>query len=48
MESYLPKTTGEDVVKWLLPLEPALPLPVTPGKRRMVRALMLDPVFQLK
>ena len=48
MESYLPKTTGEEVVKWLLPLAPALPLPVTPGKRRMVRALMLDPVFQLK
>lgn len=48
MQSYLPKTTGEEVVNWLLPLAPALPLPRTPGKRRMVRALMLDPVFQLK
>ena len=48
MQSYLPKTSGEQVIQWLLPLSPALPLPTTPGKRRMVRALMLDPVFQLK
>ena len=48
MQSYLPKTTGEQVVAWLMPLKPALPLPKTPGKRRMIRALMLDPVFQLK
>jgi uncharacterized protein (DUF1800 family) len=48
VQSYLPKTNGAEVVDWLLPLAPALPLPTTPGKRRMVRALMLDPVFQLK
>ena len=48
VQSHLPKTTGAEVVQWLLPLAPALPLPTTPGKRRMVRALMLDPVFQLK
>ncbi len=48
MQSYLPKTTGAQVVDWLLPMAPVLPLPKTPGKRRMVRALMLDPVFQLK
>jgi len=48
VQSYLPRTNGAQVVDWLLPLEPALPLPTTPGKRRMVRALMLDPVFQLK
>ena len=48
MQSYLPKTSGAQVVDWLLPLPPVLPLPTTPGKRRMVRALMLDPVFQLK
>ena len=48
VQSYLPKTTGSEVVQWLLPLTPVLPLPKTPGKRRMVRALMLDPVFQLK
>ncbi len=48
VQSYLPRTTGAEVVEWLLPLAPALPLPTTPGKRRMVRALILDPVFQLK
>jgi len=48
VQSYLPKTTGSEVVEWLLPLAPVLPLPTTPGKRRMVRALILDPVFQLK
>ncbi|MEE9325675.1 MAG: DUF1800 domain-containing protein [Cocleimonas sp.] len=48
VQSYLPRSTGEEVIKWLLPIAPALPLPTTPGKRRMVRALMLDPVFQLK
>ncbi len=48
VQSYLPKTNGAEIVKWLLPLAPVLPLPTTPGKRRMVRALMLDPVFQLK
>jgi uncharacterized protein (DUF1800 family) len=48
VQSYLPKTNGAEIVKWLLPIAPVLPLPTTPGKRRMVRALMLDPVFQLK
>jgi len=48
MQSHLPKSTGSEVVNWLLPFAPALPLPTTPGKRRMVRALVLDPVFQLK
>lgn len=48
MQSHLPKSTGSEVVNWLLPFGPVLPLPTTPGKRRMVRALMLDPVFQLK
>ena len=48
VQSHLPKSTGSEVVQWLLPLTPALPLPTTPGKRRMVRALILDPVFQLK
>lgn len=48
VQQYLPNSDGETVVKWLLPLPPVLPLPEVAGKRRMVRALMLDPVFQLK
>ena len=48
VQSHLPKSNGAEIVKWLLPIAPVLPLPTTPGKRRMVRALVLDPVFQLK
>lgn len=48
VQSHLPNSTGTQVVDWLLPLTPALPLPTVAGKRRMVRALVLDPVFQLK
>lgn len=48
VQSNLPKAKGSKIVEWLLPFDPALPLPTTPGKRRMIRALMLDPVFQLK
>ncbi len=48
VQSYLPKTSGSNVIKWLLPFSPALALPTTPGKLRMIRALVLDPVFQLK
>ena len=44
----LPRTTGKDVVDWLSPATPVLPLPVTAGKLRLVRALVLDPTYQLK
>ncbi|MCK5918151.1 MAG: DUF1800 domain-containing protein [Cocleimonas sp.] len=44
----LPKTTGMNVVNWLSPVTPVLPLPTTPGKLRLVRALVLDPTYQLK
>jgi uncharacterized protein (DUF1800 family) len=44
----LPRTTGKDVVDWLSPVTPVLPLPVTAGKLRLVRALVLDPTYQLK
>ncbi|PID46513.1 MAG: hypothetical protein CSB47_03580 [Proteobacteria bacterium] len=48
IEKRLPKTEGEAVVDWLLPRQPVLPLPVIPGKLRLVRALVLDPTYQLK
>lgn len=48
VEQRLPKTDGEKVVDWLLPRQPVLPLPTTPGKLRLVKALMLDPTYQLK
>jgi uncharacterized protein (DUF1800 family) len=48
MSKQLPNTTGQDVVNWLSPVTPVLPLPRTPGKLRLVRALMLDPTYQLK
>ena len=44
----LPKTDGKTVVEWLLPREPALPLPTVPGKLRLVKALVVDPAYQLK
>ena len=48
VDKNLPRTTGEEVVRWLLPLPPVLSLPRVPGRIRMVRALMLDPVYQMK
>lgn len=44
----LPNTTGKEVVDWLLPITPVLSLPTHPGKIRLVRALILDPTYQLK
>lgn len=44
----LPKTDGQTVIEWLLPRSPALALPTTPGKLRLVKALVTDPAFQLK
>ncbi|MCK5895370.1 MAG: DUF1800 family protein, partial [Cocleimonas sp.] len=44
----LPRTTGKEVVDWLLPVTPVLDLPTHPGKIRLVRALLLDPTYQLK
>jgi len=48
IEKRLPKTDGETVVAWLLPRTPALALPTTPGKLRLVKALVTDPAYQLK
>lgn len=47
-EKRLPKTDGENIVNWLLARKPSLPLPETPGKLRLVKALVVDPTYQLK
>lgn len=43
----LPNAKPVDLVDWMLPLKPVKSLPTTPGNRRLVRSLLLDPVFQL-
>lgn len=45
--SGLPNVPAEQLVEWLLPVKPLKPLPTTPGARRLVRALLLDPAFQV-
>jgi len=47
-EQRLPNTDGQTVVEWLLPRKPALDLPTVPGKLRLVKALLVDPAYQLK
>jgi uncharacterized protein (DUF1800 family) len=48
LSKKLPNRKGQDVVNWLSPLVPVLPLPTVAGKLRLVRALALDPTYQLK
>lgn len=43
----LPKANKQQFIDWLLALPPAKPLPSIEGDRRLVRALVLDPVFQV-
>ena len=43
----LPNASEEQLVEWLLPVKPLQPLPTTPGARRLVRSLLLDPAFQV-
>jgi uncharacterized protein (DUF1800 family) len=43
----LPNVPDAQLIEWLLPVKPLKPLPVTPGARRLVRALLLDPAFQV-
>ncbi len=43
----LPDAPPEQLVEWLLPVKPLKPLPETPGARRLVRSLLLDPAFQV-
>jgi uncharacterized protein (DUF1800 family) len=42
-----PHVPDVQLIEWLLPVKPLKPLPVTPGARRLVRALLLDPAFQV-
>ncbi|WP_308873445.1 hypothetical protein [Thiothrix subterranea] len=43
----LPDVPAEQLVEWLLPVKPLKPLPQAPGALRLVRALLLDPAFQV-
>lgn len=43
----LPDAPPEQLVEWMLPVRPLKPLPTVPGDRRLVRALLLDPAFQV-
>lgn len=47
LDTALPSATPEEIIEWLLPVKPLKPLPATPGNRRLVRALLLDPAFQV-
>ena len=42
-----PNATEAEIIDWLLPVKPLKPLPTTPGTRRLVHALLLDPAFQV-
>lgn len=43
----LPDAPPEQLIEWMLPVPPLQALPTTPGARRLVRALLLDPAFQV-
>lgn len=43
----LPDASAEQLIEWMLPVKPLKPLPETPGARRLVRSLLLDPAFQV-
>lgn len=43
----LPQASTQELVEWMLPVPPLQPLPQIPGDRRLVRALLLDPAFQV-
>jgi len=42
-----PEVSNEALRDWLLPRKPVTQMPTIPGKPRLVRALILDPVYQL-
>ncbi|MEE9351788.1 MAG: DUF1800 domain-containing protein [Thiotrichaceae bacterium] len=47
MDRHLPKISKEEMAAWLLPIPPSHPFPEKEGNKRLVRALMLDPVYQV-
>ena len=48
MDQFLPKIPREEMVAWLLPIPPLSTLPEERlGNKRLVRALMLDPAYQV-
>ncbi len=47
MDKHLPQISREEMTAWLLPIPPSNPLPEKEGKKRLVRALMLDPAYQV-
>ena len=47
MMRHMPNCTDEELITWLLPVPPLNPLPTQPGRQRLVRALVLDPAYQV-
>ncbi len=45
--SRLPDLSVDEMQNWLLAIKPLQPLPEKPGKQRLVRALVLDPAYQV-
>jgi len=43
----LPDLSTDEMIDWLLPVKPIQPLPQKQGKQRLVRALVLDPSYQV-
>ena len=43
----LPQASEQELVEWMLPVSPLQALPSIAGDRRLVRALLLDPAFQV-
>ena len=43
----LPNVSGRRLKEWLLPIQPVQPIDLTLEKQRLVRALVLDPTYQV-
>lgn len=47
MDHLLPKINREEMTEWLLAIKPLKPLPEKEGNQRLIRALVLDPAYQV-